>query len=99
MVPGVREAKALSTLLKNHHIFKNFTIVNVAGDGDEEIDTTDALKAVNIPCVEVHISDVDNREPFRSISYVGMVAKKTIKGHGFAGYLEAIDYLLNNNNK
>lgn len=46
VVPGVREAKALSALLKTHHIFKNFTIVNVAGDGDEEIDTTDALKAV-----------------------------------------------------
>lgn len=46
VVPGVKEAKALSTLLKNHHIFKNFTIVNVAGDGDEEIDTSDALKAV-----------------------------------------------------
>lgn len=46
VVPGVKEAKALSALLKNHHIFKNFTIVNVAGDGDEEIDTTDALKAV-----------------------------------------------------
>lgn len=46
VVPGVKEAKALSALLKNHHIFKNFTIVNVAGDGDEEIDTSDALKAV-----------------------------------------------------
>lgn len=46
VVPGVKEAKALSALLKNHHIFKNFTIVNVAGDGDEEIDTGDALKAV-----------------------------------------------------
>lgn len=45
-IPGVKEAKALSALLKNHHVFKNFTIVNVAGDGDEEIDTTDALKAV-----------------------------------------------------
>ena len=46
VVPGVKEAKALSTLLRNHHIFKNFTIVNVAGDGDEEIDVSDALKAV-----------------------------------------------------
>lgn len=46
IVPGVKEAKALSTLLKSHHIFKNFTIVNVAGDGDEEIDTSDALKTV-----------------------------------------------------
>lgn len=46
VVPGVKEAKALSTLLKQHHIFKNFDIVNVAGDGDEEIDTSNALKAV-----------------------------------------------------
>lgn len=45
-VPGVKEAKALSKLLKNHHIFKNFKIINVAGDGDEEIDTGNALKAV-----------------------------------------------------
>lgn len=46
VLPGVKEAKALSKLLKNHHIFKNFDIVNVAGDGDEEIDTSNALKAV-----------------------------------------------------
>lgn len=46
VLPGVKEAKALSALLKRHHIFKNFTIVNVAGDGDEEIDTSDALNAV-----------------------------------------------------
>lgn len=46
VVPGVKEAKALSELLRNHHIFKHFTIVNVAGDGDEEIDTSNALQAV-----------------------------------------------------
>lgn len=46
VVPGVKEAKTLSALLKKHHIFKHFEIVNVAGDGDEEIDTSDALKAV-----------------------------------------------------
>lgn len=46
VLPGVKEAKALSSILKNHHIFKHFEIVNVAGDGDEEIDTSDALKAV-----------------------------------------------------
>ncbi len=46
VVPGVKEAKALSSLLKKHHVFRNFTIVNVAGDGDEEIDTNDALNAV-----------------------------------------------------
>ncbi len=46
VVPGVKEAKSLSALLKNHPIFSRFTIVNVAGDGDEEINTSDALKAV-----------------------------------------------------
>ena len=47
MLPGVKEAKALSNLLNNHPVFGNFTIVNVAGDGDEEVDTDDALKAVH----------------------------------------------------
>lgn len=46
MVPGVKSARALSELLRNHPIFGNFGIVNVAGEGDEEIDTHDALKAV-----------------------------------------------------
>ena len=54
----------------------------------------DALKAVSIPAVEVHISDVDVREPFRQISYAGMACVKTIKGHGFQGYREAITYLV-----
>ena len=54
----------------------------------------DALKAVSIPAVEVHISDVDAREPFRQISYAGMACVKTIKGHGFQGYREAIQYLV-----
>ncbi|HZJ89375.1 MAG TPA: Eco57I restriction-modification methylase domain-containing protein [Bacilli bacterium] len=46
MIPGVREAKALSSLLRKHPVFKNFKIINVAGDGDEEIDTSKALEAV-----------------------------------------------------
>ncbi|MGN0446530.1 MAG: type II 3-dehydroquinate dehydratase [Acutalibacteraceae bacterium] len=53
----------------------------------------DALKAVRIPTVEVHISDVDAREPFRQTSYVSLAAAQTIKGHGLKGYLEAIDTL------
>ena len=53
----------------------------------------DALKAVQIPAVEVHISDVDAREPFRQISYAGLACRKTIKGHGLEGYREAILYL------
>lgn len=53
----------------------------------------DALKAVGIPTVEVHITDVDEREPFRKISYVRAACVKTISGHGTDGYLEAMDYL------
>lgn len=48
VVPGVREAKALERLIKNHHILKHFEVVNVAGDGGEEIDTSDALKALKV---------------------------------------------------
>jgi len=53
----------------------------------------DTLKAVGIPTVEVHISDVDEREEFRKISYVRAACRKTISGHGTDGYLEAMDFL------
>lgn len=69
-------------------------VINPAAYTHTSVAILDALKAVNIPCVEVHISDVSNRESFRAHSYVSMVAKTTIKGHGFNGYLEAIDFLL-----
>lgn len=54
----------------------------------------DALKTVNIPCVEVHISNVEKREDFRQISYIRKASIKTISGRGINGYLEAIDFLL-----
>lgn len=53
----------------------------------------DALKAVDIPTVEVHITDIAQREEFRKISYVSLAAKKTICGMGFDGYLRAVDCL------
>ena len=53
----------------------------------------DALKAVNLPAVEVHLSDVGSREDFRQISYAGMACEKTITGKGFQGYIEALVYL------
>ena len=74
-------------------------VINPAGYTHTSVAILDALKAVMIPCVEVHISDVSEREEFRKHSYVSMVAKKTIKGKGFNGYLEAIDYLIENYNK
>ena len=53
----------------------------------------DALKAVGIPAVEVHISDVSQRESFRQVSYAGLACCKTIMGHGLDGYREAILHL------
>ena len=69
-------------------------VINPAAYTHTSIAILDALKAVAIPAVEVHISDVDAREPFRQISYAGMACCKTIKGHGLAGYREAIEYLV-----
>ena len=68
-------------------------VINPGGYTHTSIAIMDALKAVNIPAVEVHISDVNAREPFRQISYAGMACVKTIKGHGIEGYREAICYL------
>lgn len=56
----------------------------------------DALKAVSIPTVEVHISDVSKREDFRQISYIRPVCAKTITGHGIMGYIEAMEFLVGN---
>lgn len=69
-------------------------VINPAAYTHTSVAILDALKAVSIPAVEVHISDVDAREPFRQISYAGMACEKTIKGHGFQGYREAIQYLV-----
>ena len=68
-------------------------VINPAAYTHTSVAILDALKAVSIPAVEVHISDVDKREPFRQISYAGMACCKTIKGHGLEGYREAILYL------
>lgn len=69
-------------------------VINPAAYTHTSVALLDALKAVCIPAVEVHISDVSLREDFRQISYVRAACEKTISGHGTDGYLEAIDYLL-----
>ena len=74
-------------------------VINPGAYTHTSIAILDALKAVNIPAVEVHISDVDSREPFRKISYAGMACVKTIKGQGFDGYRQAILYLKDNFSK
>lgn len=68
-------------------------VINPAAYTHTSVAILDALKAVAIPAVEVHISDVDAREAFRQISYAGLACEKTIKGQGLDGYRQAIRYL------
>ena len=70
-------------------------VINPAAYTHTSIAILDALKAVQIPAVEVHISDVAAREAFRQVSYAGMACVKTYKGLGFNGYREAILFLKN----
>ena len=68
-------------------------VINPAAYTHTSVAIPDAIKAVGIPTVEVHISDIDQREEFRKHSFVSPVAVKTIKGKGFEGYREALVYL------
>ena len=68
-------------------------VINPAAYTHTSIAILDALKAVKLPAVEVHLSDVNSREDFRKVSYAGLACVKTYAGHGFAGYLMAIDHL------
>ena len=69
-------------------------IINPAAYTHTSVAILDALKAVKIPCVEVHISNPDEREAYRQVSYVREACLATIKGKGLEGYLEAIDKLI-----
>lgn len=68
-------------------------VINPGAYTHTSIALLDAVKSVNIPTVEVHISKVEEREDFRQISYIRLACVKTITGHGTDGYLEAIDFL------
>ena len=68
-------------------------VINPAAYTHTSVAILDALKAVSIPAVEVHISDVVSREAFRQISYPGLYCEKTIKGQGLDGYRQALLYL------
>ena len=67
-------------------------VINPAAYTHTSVAILDALKAVGIPTVEVHLSDVKSREEFRRHSFVSLVAKKTIAGLGFEGYKQALEY-------
>ncbi|MBP5329062.1 MAG: type II 3-dehydroquinate dehydratase [Spirochaetaceae bacterium] len=74
-------------------------VINPAAYTHTSVAILDALKAVAIPAVEVHLSNVNEREEFRKLSYAGMACKKTYAGYGFEGYKKAIEFLAENFSK
>lgn len=72
-------------------------VINPGAYTHTSVALLDAVKTVGIPTVEVHISDPDTREEFRKISYIRLGCVKTIKGLGFQGYLDAVDFLVKGN--
>ncbi len=89
------EGDIVDKIQKAYKVFDGI-VINPAAYTHTSVAILDALKAVGIQAVEVHISDVDSREEFRKISYVRSVCAKCISGKGFDGYIEALDYLTNN---
>ena len=71
-------------------------VINPGAYTHTSIAILDAVKAVKIPTVEVHISKVEEREDFRQTSYIRLAAVNTITGHGILGYCEALEYLVKN---
>ena len=86
------EGDIVTKIQKAYRIYDGI-VINPAAYTHTSIAILDALKAVGIPAVEVHISDPMEREEFRHISYAGMACEKTIRGKGIVGYGEAMMYL------
>ncbi len=86
------EGDLVDVIQKAYDVFDGI-VINPGAYTHTSVALLDAVKAVCIPTVEVHISDVSVREDFRQISYIRLACKKTIMGHGINGYLEAIDFL------
>ena len=88
------EGKIVTYIQKAYKKFDGI-IINAGGYTHTSVAILDALKAVNIPTVEVHITDIKQRDEFRKFSYVSLYAEKFIAGRGIEGYAEAVDYLKN----
>ncbi len=89
------EGDLVDEIQKAYGVFDGI-VINPGAYTHTSIALLDALKAVGIPTVEVHISKVEEREAFRQISFVREACVKTITGHGIEGYTEAIGYLITN---
>lgn len=87
------EGDIVTKIQRAYQIFDGI-VINGGAYTHTSVAILDALKAVAIPVVEVHLTDIQEREPFRHLSYISMVAEKTICGKGFEGYREALDYFI-----
>ncbi len=87
------EGDIVTEIQKAYNSFDGI-VINPAAYTHTSVAILDAVKSVGLPTVEVHISDVSSREDFRQVSYVRAACIKTIAGHGFKGYLEAIDCIM-----
>lgn len=83
---------AIVDVIQSAYKVYNGIVINPAAYTHTSIAILDALKAVAIPTVEVHLSDINSREEFRKHSYVSLIAKKTVCGLGFEGYREALNF-------
>ena len=89
------EGKLVDMIHKAQRAGVSGIVINPAAYTHTSIAIYDAVMAVGIPTVEVHISKIDEREDFRQVSYIGLAAKKTIIGQGIDGYKQALEYLVN----
>ena len=87
------EGKLIDKIQKAYKKYDGI-IINAGAYSHTSIAILDALKSVNIPVVEVHLTNISAREDFRKNSYISSFAKKVIMGKGFNGYIEAIDYFV-----
>lgn len=94
VVQSNSEGVIIDYIQRSLNIFDGI-VINAGGYTHTSVAILDALKAVGLPAVEVHLTDIYSREEFRRFSYVSQYAEKTIAGKGFEGYAEAIDYLIN----
>ncbi len=85
---------ALVDAIQAAHGTMDAILINPAAYTHTSVAILDALKAVGLPAVEVHLSDITTREPFRQHSYISPACLATIAGKGFQGYLEGVDVLV-----
>ena len=86
------EGEIVTVIQKAYKKFDGI-VINAGAYTHTSVAILDALKSVNIPTAEVHITDINTREEFRKTSYVSLFAEKVIIGKGLDGYLDALDYL------